>query len=217
MRWTRGVSGRTVKIITLTAFIFGIVIYDYNYVRTLPQHTDQREGGELFEDIEINNEISYYFDKQKVPSAKSVSSSVRIPHSPGAGYVRAIEEILTPEITPAKHIKSQSARHINLGLILINLQTNTTELSKKFSKKVSKAGSSFIVRLYYFLVLMIIFIETTESQRCDGGIVDTGQYSDLLDGESPQHHRGDGQGECRECRHLHGEDVDEGDCPESYS
>ena len=144
MRWTRGLSGRTVKIVTLTAFIFGIVIYDYNYVRTLPQVTDQREGGELFEDIEINNEISSYFDEQKVPSAKSVSSSLRISQGPGAGYVRAIEEVLTPEITPAKHIKSQSVRHINLGLILINLQTNTTELSKKFSKKVSKGGSSFI-------------------------------------------------------------------------
>ena len=118
------------------------MIYDYSYVRKIHADEDQREEIELFEDIEINNEISSYFDEKKVLSSRS--SSGRTAPGGGAGYVGAIEQILTAEMTPAKDIKSQSGRHINLGLILINLQPNTTELSKKFSQKVSKGGQAII-------------------------------------------------------------------------
>ena len=133
---------RTAKIITLTAVFGGVAIYDYTYVSNL--HTDQRRTEEkgLFEDIEINDEISSYL-AQPTPGVPRPEAQASTTAGEGAGYVPALEEILAGEITPAEHVKPQSDRHINLGFILINLQPGSSQLSKKFSNQVSKGGSSW--------------------------------------------------------------------------
>ena len=114
---------------------------------------DKSDDRELREDIPINNEIPFYPPLQSVSRRPATSDTETVNVSTSdSKYVRAIEDIMRGEMTPAKYIKSQSDRHINLGFILINLANNTTELSEKFTRKVSKGRISFILILTYLLL-----------------------------------------------------------------
>ena len=143
MRWIRILNVRTVRFLILTAIIGAVVIYDYAYISQLHVNKDPSEDIELIKDISLNNEIQFYSPKQSVSWSQTASNTETVKVS-DSSYVRAIEDIMSGEITPAKHVKSQSSRHINLGLILINLAQNTTELSNKFTRKVNKGRISFV-------------------------------------------------------------------------
>ena len=137
MRWPRFLNIRTGNFVILTVIIGALVIYDYNYISNLKAEKIQGDDRELFEDISINNEITHDF-VQHLPSSSDIKT-VTLPNTGDrSSYVGALEEILSAEMTPAKHVRSQSPRHINLGFILINLKPNTTELSVEFRGKVTK-------------------------------------------------------------------------------
>ena len=153
MRWIRILNVRTVRLIILTAILGAVVIYDYDYISQLHTYKDKSDDIELREDIPINNEIPFYPPLQAVSRSPATSDTETVNVSTSdSKYVRAIEDIMRGEMTPAKYIKSQSDRHINLGFILINLANNTTELSEKFTRKVSKGRISFILILTYLLL-----------------------------------------------------------------
>ena len=152
MRWIRILNVRTVRLLIVTAIIGAVVIYDCDYIPQFHAHKDPSNKKDLVvvEDISRNNGVQFYSAPQSVSGSQATSDrktvNVRTSDSSSSSYVRAIEEIMSGEMTPATHIKSQSASHINLGLILINLGQNTTELSDKFTKKVNKGRISFCLK-----------------------------------------------------------------------
>ena len=145
MRWIRLLNVRTVKLLILTAIVGAVVIYDYTYISQLHSYKDQSDDIELVVDISQNKGIQSYSPQQSASRSQTPSDTETVNVS-DSRYVRAIEDIMSGEMTPAKHVKSQSASHINLGLILINLSQNTTELSKKFTRRVNKAMISFFTK-----------------------------------------------------------------------
>ena len=148
MRWLRILNVRTVRLLILTGIIGALLVYDYDYISQIYAYKEQSNDISLLQDISLNNEVKLYSHLQPVSRSQAVSDTETVNVSTGdssrsSSYVRAIEEIMSGEMTPATHIRSQSDRHINLGLILINLG-NTTELSDKFTKKVNKGRISFV-------------------------------------------------------------------------
>ena len=149
MRWIRTLNLRTVKLIILTAILGAVVIYDYDYISQLHHgDTEPTDGRDLFGENPQSNEIKFYSPLKLVSRSQAASDrnvSRNSASDSSSSYVRAIEDIMSGEMTPARHIKSQSPSHINLGLILINLGQNTTELSEKFTRKVNKVkGTHFV-------------------------------------------------------------------------
>ena len=151
MRWIRILNLRTVRLLILTAILGAVVIYDYDYISQLRHgDTEPSDGRDLFRENPQNNEIKFYSPLKLVSKSQTASdretdneSTNSASDSTSSSYVRAIEDIMSGEMTPARNIRSQSPSHINLGLILINLGQNTTELSDKFTRKVNKGRISF--------------------------------------------------------------------------
>ena len=152
MRWIRILNVRTVRFLILTAIIGAVIIYDYDYISQLHAYKNPSDDLDLLEDISlnINNQIQFSSAQQSPAVSRSQTASNRETVNDSEGsYVGVLEDIMAGELTPAYQVRSQSPQHINLGLILINLGQNTTQLSNKFTRKVNKGRISFVNKSRY--------------------------------------------------------------------
>ena len=76
-------------------------------------------------------------------------------------YVRSIENILLGQFTPVEYVRSPSTDYMNLGFIMINLNSTTTDLTESFKSKVSR---TFYSMLQYWDSLSLNLIVITDQK-----------------------------------------------------